>query len=838
MILYLQSAAAGSTRFTVVNDGASATGYELLQGTTFGSPVWDHTFSAPRGTQGARASQGRLPNREIALMIRVAGSTKDDLAAKLSALAEVVDDLRRFGGRCRWRSRSQTRFQSGDVLTANLDLPTWDNRLEQRLRAVVMVRLVCGPYMLGDPMDFTDDFTIDNVNAGDALYTADAGALTNVAVTGGVLDAAANLTTENRLIYTGAGYTYGDHEGTIEATPGSTITGWKAGVVLKRIDGSNYLEVYVDDTGAASRLRIDKVVATVRTNLASTNLAARVVNGTRLWIRGRIEGNVVFAEHFLTTNTPTPTVAPTTSTSYVLTTTEAATFGTLIEGLAGIVFTPQQTASLIDRFEVLPFTYRNPPMYAIDCHGAIPGDAPSLAEARMAHPSGLTLTSWAMLAWSERSEVENILVEGDFDDGVYNWSSAAVAGVTGAATSFAVVTSATVGFGARYGVNMGQIVTPATANTGATHAMYRRFRRGITYTATAWLRSNAGTTTARIRLGVSGDIASSTAVALSSAWTLHTATWTPTADVDLAYFAAEVTAATVTTFQIDAVNVYRGASAPNGIRAEGQGGVPPLAVIPAESYKDFLVSTAPVRTADATANGGFSLADSSVLAAGETYTLWWIADTTLIPPDDYSSGVSFEVWARVMLSGAFTGGVTATLQAFAGDANTDPIYSSEFGSVGRTLPAVTGNSKWRMTRLGTLQLGHDRWKITVRFVIAAGTNLQAFAIDDIYVVPARSRFLHPTGKTSSGYPEFLNLGNSTRTVASDLSSIIAQPGATWTSGGVGGSLLELPSGLVSILGIGTNLIPDDPTVTATSDTMGFPSTHLAVTPRWHWLREP
>ena len=853
MILSFLSNAPGASTLTICNDGVS-TGYELLQGASFGGPVWEHQFSAPRGTQGARSSQGRLPNRQVQLPIRVAGSTKDDMAAKLRALSTVVDDLRRLGGICRLRSKSQTYPQNFEVLTASYTETEWTNRLEQRFMAVAGVTLICGPYVLGDPMDLFDDFSTDNVNGGLALYTADGGALTDLSVSSGRLNASANNATEKRFIYTGVGYTFSDHEATVQATPGSTITSFKAGVILNRIDASNYLEVYVDDNGANSRLRIDKVVATVRTNLATTNLGARVANGVRFWCRGRIEGNVIYAEHFVTTTVPFPATAPTTSTSFVMTSAETAVFGAGVQGKAGLVFTPQQAAAFLDDFEVLPFTYRAPGFAVLDCYGAIPGDAPALATARMATPpSGVsTAPEWALLAWAPRPSPENMIRNGDFEISAVTvaWKVSAVAGVTGAASSISQVSDGTLGAGAKYGENVGQVVTPATANTGASHAIYRRFRAGITYTATLWVRASSGTTNVRIRLGVSGDIASSTAVALSTTWTQHTATWTPTADVDRAYFAVEVTAATATTFQIDGAAVYQGTTAPStGRQGEGAGGAPPFCVLQFDELTDATPGNQTL-TVDATANGGFSMIDASVGAGGETYSNTFYVEPGLLRGDDYGQGeVSFEVYARIMLSAAFTGGATALLQAVSESGNS--ILYTDRGSSAYPLEIPSsGNDKWWVTRMGTLTLPRppeftgpaaqaSRWILTVTVTVAAGTNLQDFRFDTLVLVPARSSWRMPTGKDAgTGYPAFLSDVTALyRTVYPDLTSTIHKPGTAGPAGGICGALQELPPGQVSVLSWASTSPPDRTDATSESEEEAFHSLHLGIVPRWHWFRD-
>ena len=224
-------------------------------------------------------------NRQVNLAFRVSAATKDAVAAALSVLAESVDDLRRYGGRIKWRSNNATYAVYFDVMTAAFGASSIaSNSFETNNRAVVSVQAVCAPYAEGDPLATTDGFTVDTVNGtgagGSSDYTADAGALGNVSVAGGVLQASANLGTQNRLIHTGRGYTYGDHQVTLKAVPGTTITSFLAGAVLKRAGASNYLAVYVDDNGTNTRLRNAKVVGGTPTTMATTNNGTRNPTGT------------------------------------------------------------------------------------------------------------------------------------------------------------------------------------------------------------------------------------------------------------------------------------------------------------------------------------------------------------------------------------------------------------------------------------------------------------------------------------------------------------------------------------------------------------------------------
>jgi hypothetical protein len=179
------------------------------------------------------------------------------------------------------------------------------------------------------------------------------------------------------------------------------------------------------------------------------------------------------------------------------------------------------------------------------------GDTPALADLFVTLGS-TNIPTWGLLAWWQRAAVWNLCSNGDFEDDVDGWSVAAVAGVTGAATSIARSTTAARN---KYGGANAQIVCPATANTGATFKINRRFYSGRGYLLLVWASSAAGTTNARGRIGVSGDISNTPTVALTTTPTLYSQIWTPTVDRDGAYACFEITAATGTTLNIDGVVV-------------------------------------------------------------------------------------------------------------------------------------------------------------------------------------------------------------------------------------------------------------------------------------------
>jgi len=842
--LRLVSNAVGATPLVLVN-GPPFTPWVLV-GVDLGNPVWQNQFSGARGTQGRRASGGQPDDRQATFgLLSQDHADKDELAASLSALAEVIDEMRRYGGRITFREHNQTRRQHLDVMAAGASIATWDSQ-EYQLRDAARPAIVatCAPYLLWDPYDHDDDFLTDDVNAGDLAYTADAGAPTNLAVSGGQLNASANLTTENRLIHTGAGYTLGDHEAQISFSPGATITSLKAGVILKRIDASNYLEVYADDDSANSRLRIDKVVAGIRTNLATTNLAPRLISSIPYAVRGRIEQNVVYADHKIAREMQFSEAAGSASLSVALTSAEISLFGIGAAGRAGMVFTPQHASAFIDRFTVRPWTYRQNDggsanlASVLRARGSIPGDAPAVCDLWINHPgSTANPMAFGLVGWAPATNY-NVVQNGGFEafpSTAEPWNTAAVAGVTGAATSVAVSSIP------KFGAQSGLITTPATANVGANYPLYRRFLAGVTYTARAWLRSAASTTLARIRLGVSGDIASSTALALSQTWTLHTITWTPTANVSLAYLAVEQTAATAGSIQIDGAAVYEGTTAPShGSHIRGDGAHPPLAVI---TGADKLSATAALTVAaDASAKSGYVLRDTSVSAGGENYGAYYSLDPSLIGPDDYSGDeVSVEVWGRFYLHTAFTGGMTFTLQ-LVDQQSVALAYTSEYGSAGKSVPVVTSTG-YKTIRLGTLTMGtagSALWRMYLAMAVAAGTNLQQFGLDCLYVLPSRSLASSPSGKQFDGYPYLLpSAGASTKIIRSaDLSGALITPPSDAIlnrAAGLGGAPIELPPGDVDFFVV-TNQQPAEYTGGGSDTTTDQPPIHLAVTPRSHWPR--
>lgn len=321
-------------------------------------PTW---LQSPDADGALLLEKARREVKELQFRLEYDPQASMDAAlAKIGTLVDVVErcDANASGLSLTWTPANGTKVAT---FTARLGLvegvPTDMQGPDAGwfvLAPVVTLRLWCDPFgQLPALANITDDFSTNTI----ANYTFDAGAAGNVSITGGVMDAAANLTTENRFVHTSSTYSLYDAQVTVKHTLGTTVTSYKAGVVLKRIDASNFLEAYVDDNGVNSRLRIDRVIAGARTNLVTTNLAARVTASTAFWLRGRLEGNVVTAEHW--TSAPTVTGTATLSNTTTLAGADATAFGVGVTGRTGLSWIPQQTAATLDDLSVQPAVYRS-----------------------------------------------------------------------------------------------------------------------------------------------------------------------------------------------------------------------------------------------------------------------------------------------------------------------------------------------------------------------------------------------------------------------------------------------------------------------------------------------
>lgn len=254
------------------------------------------------------------------------------------------------------------------------------------------------PLARGLPMDMLDPFDVDTRDE----YTYDAGTSATEQITGGQLKGAGTLTTERRAIHTVRGYSFVDSRQSIKAIPGATIAGFKAGVVIKRISATTYLEAYVTDDGTSSRFKVEAITNGVRVTLNQVVLSARIIAGTPFWVRAHLVGNVVRAEYFMA-GAPGPLSSPTNGLTLALGGANATNFGAGVAGGCGRVWIPQDAAAALDDQTATPFV--SGPVTApvvVQFGTPIPGDAPALADITVTHSGGASPPIWALLGWTKR----------------------------------------------------------------------------------------------------------------------------------------------------------------------------------------------------------------------------------------------------------------------------------------------------------------------------------------------------------------------------------------------------------------------------------------------------
>jgi hypothetical protein len=331
------------------------------------------------------------------------------------------------------------------------------------------------PLARGLPMDILDVFAVDTRSD----YTYDSGAQANEEVSGGELKCAANASTEQVAIHAARGYQYGDNQQTKKCVPGATISGYKGGVVLKRTGATTRLEVYVDDEGTNSRLRIDKVGAGVRANLNTTNLPARIKNGTAFWVRGRIEGNAVNAEYF--TAAPTPMNAFTWNLAATLAGGDIAAFGAGVKGSPGRVWIPKTVGAAIDEYDVEPYTYRNLTLpQAVALAGSIPGDAPALADVTVTPSGGAAAPIWALLGWAKKpgaglAQAPFGIIEAETAGNLSGWAVTAFGGAHGGSMLYDTASVSTDVYTASWSVDPSVMVPDAFSSDVAIEVWARVF---------------------------------------------------------------------------------------------------------------------------------------------------------------------------------------------------------------------------------------------------------------------------------------------------------------------------------------------------------------------------
>lgn len=173
---------------------------------------------------------------------------------------------------------------------------------------------------------------------------------------------------------------------------------------------------------------------------------------------------------------------------------------------------------------------------------------------------------------------------------------------------------------------------------------------------------------------------------------------------------------------------------------------------------------------------------------------------------------TIEVWARFLISSGVQSPI-ATISATAAETTGARIYSNEWGQAGAPITRPAGMYA-TLAKLGTLTLPvhgvSDKWSLDVS--IGWGPEADtAFGFDWLMLVPANQRAASPTGEAlDDAYPRFMPAGTgaSSKTIRSDLSGVLVDGGEIAADTGLGGALIELPTGNVDLAVIGSANVPD------------------------------
>lgn len=739
----------------VVFNGATETGFMVVQGGDWGMVDNTAIWSGSIDTEGSTKVGEKLENRTITLPFVIIGeSTTDSINTRWAELADKIAEIREYKGTIRFRPSHATYGVNFEIEHIRLEGSYWGKSNELGGYRQVQIVATCRPYALMDPMNLSDDFSTDTFstagkyNNGGADWTADAGALTNMTAGSGLVTAA-NVNTENTYIHTGAAHEYGDVETSVWFNEiGSYVSGSKYGIIIKRIDASNYLEASITWLGVGvTFMKLDKVVAGVRTNLVNTSFSGSL--DVNFAIVGRIENNVVHFEYWSTYPHPT-TSASQSITPHVLSAADALLFGKDIQGRTGITFLPKTLTSKAYLFSTKAYTYKGIAGYPdeIKLCGEIPGNTNALVDVSYVPRSADN--TYMLMSWNDRPVPHNFVPQNVGSDA---WSVAGVTGVISAATSITTTASS------YSGAEAWSVVCPATTDTGVAITMNRRFKKGITYTARCYVKST-DSTLARIKLGVSGDIATGTSVALTSGYVLYEVSWTPSSDAYGAYCAFGIAAATATTFVIDQVEVFEGTT----LAYEDDYSYKPFDDFYHAKFPSFGIIDAGGTTASTT-NEAIGAKYYTYTGSGTSKT-FRIATNLVGSNRDDGETKLIAVWARVWIPSTATG-VRFTAKAYGGYAS-NFIYTLEYGSSGKSVTTPSG-SGFRLVYLGALPVQSYGGDMTL--YIEATYGVTAVGLDCLVLADSDKFASNMSGVTQASVNPFNYAASELMTtVKSDLSA--------------------------------------------------------------------
>ena len=244
-----------------------------------------------------------------------------------------------YGGR--------TFVMTGEIEAGSLNSVT---RLQRDFKAA-FATLVESPmkFRWFDVYDSFDNPQTVSAGVPTANYTALVGSLANVLASGGVLRVATAST--NLFIRTSEQRTYGDSQQTIRVVVGS-LSATSVFLVPKAKDATDYISCAYNEVSGTPTLTISTVVGGTTHQLASTSVPSSVQPqiGQSIWIRSRIEGDLLTCELWLTP--PTTTTLPVLSLTAWLTGSDADLLGDSVLSQVGFGIVAADTTWALDDFKI------------------------------------------------------------------------------------------------------------------------------------------------------------------------------------------------------------------------------------------------------------------------------------------------------------------------------------------------------------------------------------------------------------------------------------------------------------------------------------------------------
>ncbi len=204
--------------------------------------------------------------------------------------------------------------------------------------------------------------------------------------------------------------------------------------------------------------------------------------------------------------------------------------------------------------------------------------------------------------------------------------------------------------------------------------------------------------------------------------------------------------------------------------------------------------------------------------------------------------VDVEVWARIRKSSLVVS-PRCIVSAFTSGGSGARIYTNEWGQVGKPIPvpATTGNG---IVRLGILTLpliGVDnRWTLNIDYSWANSAT-GTVALDWLMLVPANARAVSPIGEAlDSSFPKFgpSGTGQFAKTINPNLSGVLTTGAVSAPDAGLGGSVIELPTGNVDMAVLLSDTMPDEPAGGVSNNSKEWLTTigNVVVTPRYYLVK--